>query len=83
MVYFVYVLKSLVNNSSYVGVTNKEVGVRLAEHNGGQNRWTRKYRPYKLIYYESYYCKKDACHREKFLKSGLGNRLVRLIIGDF
>ena len=81
--YYVYVLLSLINNSSYVGVTSKEVEDRLLEHNFGQNQWTRKYKPYKIVYYESYYCRKDALHREKFLKSGVGNKLVKLIIDNF
>ena len=81
--HYVYILLSLMNNSSYVGVTDKEVKERLAEHNFGQNRWTRKYKPYKLIYYESYYCRQDALHKEKFFKSGIGNKLVRLIIDNF
>ena len=81
--YYVYILQSLINNSSYVGSTSKKITDRLSEHNFGQNKWTRKYKPYKLVYHESYYCKKDALHREKFLKSGIGNKLVKLIIDNF
>lgn len=81
--YYVYVLKSLLNSSSYVGFTGDLVEERLTEHNCGQNKWTSKYKPYKLIYYESYYCKKDALHRELFLKSGVGNKLVKLIVENF
>ena len=81
--YYVYILKSLKNGSSYVGATGKQVLARLSEHNVGQNNWTRKYRPYKLVYYESYFCKSDALHREKFLKSGQGTKLVKLIIENF
>lgn len=80
--YFVYILKSLINDSAYVGTTSQEVGLRLDEHNCGNNKWTRKYKPYKLIYYESFYCKKDAWPREKFLKSGVGNKLVKLIVNN-
>ncbi len=78
--FFVYILKSLKNNKSYVGVTEKIPTTRLDEHNLGSNQWTRHNKPFELIYYESYYCKKDAFHREKFLKSGIGNKLVGLII---
>ena len=81
--YYVYVLKSLLNGSSYVGSTSKEAHIRLSEHNLGHNQWTKKYKPYKLIYFESYYCKKDALHREKFLKSGQGNKLIKLIIENY
>lgn len=77
--YIVYVLLSLRNNKSYVGVTSKLPIKRLHEHNIGKVDWTRNNRPFKLIYYESYYCKKDALHREKFLKTGQGRRLKQLI----
>jgi putative endonuclease len=81
--YFVYILKSLISNKSYVGFTSKSVDQRLKEHNIGSNIWTRKYKPYKLVYYESYYCKKDVLHREYFFKSGVGNKLVKLIIDNY
>jgi putative endonuclease len=81
--YYVYVLRSILNCSSYIGYTEDLPKDRLSEHNSGQNKWTKKYRPYELVYYESYYCKKDALHREKFLKSGMGNKLVKLIIDNF
>lgn len=81
--YFVYILSSKKSNKTYVGYTSKIVGKRLAEHNIGSNKWTSANKPFCLIYYESYYCKEDALHREKFLKSGIGNKLVKLIKDNF
>ncbi len=81
--YFVYIFQSLSNYKSYVGYTSKVPGLRLREHNLSSNEWTSRNKPFKLIYYESYYCKKDAIHREKFLKSGQGNKLVKIIIKSF
>ena len=78
-----YVLKSLKNNKTYVGMTEKEPKIRLQEHNDGKTTWTSKNRPFKLIYYEQYYYKEDALLREKFLKSGVGNRLVKAISIEF
>ncbi len=75
----VYVLRSNKNNKIYVGSTSKEVGIRLEEHNQGSNKWTKNNGPFKLLYYETYYCKRDALHRENFLKSGVGNKIIRLI----
>jgi putative endonuclease len=83
VMYFVYLLRSLKNQKSYVGVTGKLPDTRLEEHNLGSNQWSRQNKPFELFYYESYYCKKDAVHREKFLKSGVGNKLVKLIITNY
>ena len=78
--YFVYILKSLKTNKSYVGSTSKEVGLRLRDHNLGSNEWTTKHKPFKLVYYESLFCKQDALHRENFLKSGVGRKVKDLLI---
>ena len=74
--YFVYFLKSLGNNKIYVGRTKRSVEKRLNEHNLGYNKWTSENGPFVLLYYEKYYCEKDARARELFYKSGFG-RLVR------
>ena len=81
--FYVYILKSLKNNKSYTGLTNKKLEIRIKEHNSGSNYWTRQNGPFKLIYYESYFCKEDAMNREKFLKSGIGKRLVKAIKNEF
>ncbi len=81
--YFVYILKSLVDQKTYVGRTGKNPFTRLKEHNIGSNSWTKLHRPFELIYFESYVCKEDAIRREKYLKSGIGNKLVKLIRDNF
>ncbi|MDD5063714.1 MAG: GIY-YIG nuclease family protein [Phycisphaerae bacterium] len=65
--YQVYLLKSLKNNSLYIGYT-KDLNRRLEEHNAGLAEYTRKYLPWTLIYYESYLSLEDAKKREKSLK---------------
>jgi putative endonuclease len=79
----VYLLKSSLNNKSYVGFTSKEVARRLEEHNVGSNIWTSKNKPFRLIYYESFFCKSDAIKREKFFKSGQGKKLKSLIMKNY
>lgn len=79
--YFVYFLKSLRNEKIYVGMTNKNPEVRSQEHNNGTNEWTRNNRPFKLIYYETYLCKKDAQARELFYKTGFGKKIKKAIVG--
>lgn len=81
--YFVYLLKSRVNNKSYAGFTSGDVSRRLNQHNIGSNIWTKNNGPSDLIYYESYVCKIDAMNREKFYKTGVGKKLKKLIINNY
>ncbi len=46
--FYVYAIRSLVRNYIYVGLTNN-VERRLKEHNQGENRSTKAYRPFVLI----------------------------------
>ncbi len=78
--FYVYFLKSLKNKKVYVGFTEKEPLVRESEHNLGSNQWTKNNKPFKLIYYEKYCCKKDAKTRELFYKTGFGRQIKNAII---
>jgi putative endonuclease len=78
--FYVYFLKSLKNNKIYTGVTEKDPAVRLLEHLEGTNAWSRRNGPFELLYYESYYCKTDALHREKFYKTGFGRKVRDAIL---
>ena len=73
---FVYVLKSKQNGKRYIGCTSKDARVRLEEHNSGNTRWTRKNRPFDLIYHEKIDNLTEAIKREKFLKSGQGRKFL-------
>ena len=65
--YYVYVLKSEKDGSTYIGYTN-DLKRRLVEHNGGKNISTKHKSPYELVYHESYKSKSDARYRESNLK---------------
>jgi len=80
MFYYVYLLISLKNGKTYVGFTSKQPQQRLVEHNMGVNKWTKQNGPFKLIYWEKFFCKKDAIMREKFFKSGQGKKLKQIIV---
>ncbi|MCX6705633.1 MAG: GIY-YIG nuclease family protein [Candidatus Woesebacteria bacterium] len=82
--YKVYLLESMKKpGKSYVGLTIKEIRERLEEHNGGLSRYTKTDRPWRLIYYENFYCRVCAEKREMFLKSGIGYKLRRLILDNY
>ncbi len=65
--YYVYLLQSLKNKSLYIGCTS-DLRNRFKFHNRGLSYHTKKYLPWKLIYYEAYVSKIDAYSREKSLK---------------
>lgn len=65
--YHVYLLKSRNDNSLYVGYTNS-VERRLQEHNKGLVEYTKKHKPWDLVYYETFLSLEDAKLREKRLK---------------
>ena len=65
--HYVYLLQSLRNKSLYIGCTS-DLRKRFVEHNKGDSYHTKKYIPWKLVYYEAYISKHDAYNREKSLK---------------
>ncbi len=66
--YIVYILKSKLNGSYYVGSCEKVI-FRFKQHNDGLVRSTKRYRPWELIYTETYATLKEARNREKQIKA--------------
>lgn len=77
--YYVYVLLSLKDFSTYTGCT-KNLRKRLSQHNSGSSNSTKSKIPLKLIYFEAYLYKEDAFLREKYLKTGWGRYYLNKII---
>jgi putative endonuclease len=71
MYYYVYVLKSEIDDLWYTGYT-ADLKNRLLLHNEGKVESTKNRRPLKLIYFEGCLNQQDATRREKYLKSGNG-----------
>ncbi len=65
--FYVYILQSVKTKRFYVGYTS-DLKRRLAEHNSSKSGYTKRYRPWRLIYYEAFLSKQDAQEREKQLK---------------
>lgn len=74
--YYTYILKSLKNGTLYTGQTN-DLRKRLIQHNTGRSNFTKKNRPYKLIYYEACINIEDSLSRELYLKTGIGKRYIK------
>ncbi|MBK9329287.1 MAG: GIY-YIG nuclease family protein [Sphingobacteriales bacterium] len=78
--FVVYVLYSELNEKIYVGFT-ANLENRLLSHNVlAKKGWTIKFRPWKLIYTESFDVKSDAMTREKQLKSAQGRAFIHSLI---
>lgn len=69
--HFVYILKSLKDNTRYVGLT-ENIKKRIKEHNDGESGYTKGHRPWKLIWCCIFSNKIKAGEFEKYLKSGSG-----------
>ncbi len=78
--YYVYVLKSLRNGKQYIGFSSRDPLLRLQEHNGGKNEFTRNNGPFKLVYVEKYEDEVFARKREKYFKSGHGRCFLKKVI---
>lgn len=74
--YYVYILKSTLNNKIYKGST-EDLKIRLECHNKGKVKSTKAYRPWILIYYEAFLLKSDARREELFLKTGKGRERIK------
>ena len=77
--YFIYIITNKYNNVLYTGVTNNLLR-RVTEHKLGKGgSFTKKYKLYKLVYYE---CGDDielAIQREKEIKGGSRKKKVELV----
>ena len=67
MVFYVYILKSLLNERYYIGSSDNP-NERLIQHNNGRTPSTRPYRPWILAYTEEYNDRSMAVKRELYLK---------------
>jgi len=66
--WFVYFIKSKVNNSYYVGCTG-DIKKRIKEHNSGKIKSIKHLVPFILVYLELYANKTIALKRELELKN--------------
>jgi hypothetical protein len=66
------VIESKKTKKRFIEYTDKKLIVRLNELNKGRgtsNKWFLENRPFKIVYYEIYYTKKEVIERISFLKS--------------
>ena len=75
----VHALYSENHGKIYIGVTS-DIEKRLFAHNNLPKGWTAKFRPWKIIYSETYNSKPEAYKREKQLKSAKGRDFIWNIV---
>ena len=80
--FYVYVLKSEIDNNMYVGYS-KDIEIRIQQHNEGLVTSTKNRRPLHLIYYEACLNQQDATHREKYLKTTWGKRYIKARLKNY
>ena len=76
MFQYIYILLSEKDKKFYVGYT-ENLKLRFEEHQKGRVVSTKNRRPFKLIYSEACLDRKDAIHREKYLKTHLGRMFLK------
>ena len=80
MFYYVYLLYSEKYGKFYIGYT-ENMQIRIGQHNNEESYWTKRYIPWRVIYFEEYRSKVDALNREKQLKrfaKGMAQLKLRL-----
>ena len=77
--FYTYVLYSDRFDKIYIGQINN-LEIRLREHNEGLSKYTSRYLPWKMVYYEEFQTRSEAMKREKELKSHKGREYIRKIL---
>ena len=72
----VYIIKSK-EGYKYTGMT-EDMKERMIKHNtGNYSFWTKRGTEWRIIYIEEFETKKEALHREKWLKTGVGRDYIK------
>ena len=80
--FYTYVLYSLKTKKLYTGYT-EDLKRRITEHNKGNGGYfSKRNKPFVLIFYEAFLSKSDALKQEKFYKSGYGREVLIEKIAD-
>jgi putative endonuclease len=76
MGFYVYVLYSRHFNKFYKGQT-QDLQNRLKEHNTGEVKSTKPFKPWNIIYFEEFIQREEAVNRERYFKTDAGRRFLK------
>src|SRR5699024_1292439 len=79
VMFFTYVLKSLSHDYFYKGHC-QDLEQRIKQHNRGKTKSIKAYRPFKIVYFETFNSRKEAVLREKYFKTAAGRRFLKKVI---
>jgi putative endonuclease len=77
--YYVYMTTNFTNHVIYTGVTNNLITRSYQHREADHPGFTKRYKAWKLVYYEVFDDPANAITREKQLKAGPRRRKVELI----
>ena len=77
--FYLYILESEFDQSFYIGST-ENLENRVNEHNFGNTRFTKRKRPWKVIYFEEYKTRGEAIKRERYLKRLKSRKYINYLI---
>ena len=75
-----YVYTKKLDGSKNIRGAQSNMKKRLLEHNVGKSCFSSRYKPWKLIYKESFRTLTESINREKYLKSAAGRRWIKKYI---
>lgn len=82
MEYFLYILKSKVMDKFYTGISQNP-NRRLEYHNSFEKGFTARYRPWEIVFTQTFDSKVDAAKAEKKIKSWKSKKMIlRVIDGE-
>ena len=70
------------NKKLYLGFT-PNLRERVKSHNDGENKATKPYAPYELIYYSAFKNKTDAINCEKYFKTTAGWKRLNAMLENY
>ena len=77
--FYVYILHSESFDRYYIGQTNNLVD-RIRRHNSGYVKSTKAYKPWEVVYSETFQSRGDSISRESYLKSLKSKTAIKELI---
>ena len=77
--YCVYVLITEKGHLLYIGYTS-DLERRFQQHQNGESKSKAPRRPLKLIFTKQFLFKEDAMKRERYFKTSMGRKAIRLML---
>ena len=82
MLYHLYIIQSLIDDSFYVG-TAQDLEDRISRHNQGRSKYTKNKRPWDIVYSEEHPDRSSAMKREYAIKRRKSKDYIAKLIEEF